>query len=78
MEKSATQTEEKPDRGAAPAPRRYIKVQLYLAQKDVLLLEEQRLKLMKQGQDVTRSRLISEAIRLLAKEGVEAKIGSRV
>ena len=57
---------------------RFMKVYIYLPLKEVIVMDELRIKLMKQGQDVTRSRLISEAIRLLAKEGVEAKIGSRV
>lgn len=54
-----------------------MKVCIYLPRKEVILMDELRIKLMKQGQDVTRSRLVSEAVKLLAKEGVEAKIGVR-
>jgi len=64
--------------GRAAKLSRFMKVYIYLPLKDVIQMDELRIKLMKQGQDVTRSRLISEAIKLLAKEGVEAKIGSRV
>ena len=53
---------------------RFIKVQLYLPLKDVVLVDEQKLKLMKQGVDISRSRLVSEAIRFFAKEGGEVKI----
>ena len=64
--------------GRAAKLSRFMKVYIYLPLKEVILMDELRIKLMKQGQDVTRSRLISEAIKLLAKEGVEAKIGARV
>lgn len=56
---------------------RFVKVQLYLPLKDVVLVDEQKLKLMKQGVDISRSRLVSEAIRFFAKEGGEAKIEVR-
>lgn len=52
---------------------RFIKVQLYLSLKDVVLVDEQKLKFMKQGTDISRSRLVSEAIRLLAKETAEGR-----
>lgn len=56
---------------------RYVKVQLYLQLKEVVAVDELRLKLMKQGLDIGRSKLISEAIKLLAKEDMEAKLGVR-
>ncbi|MFA6093840.1 MAG: hypothetical protein WCU88_09795 [Elusimicrobiota bacterium] len=53
---------------------RYIKIQLYLPLKDVVMLDEQRLKLMRQGHDLSRSRLVADAIQHYAKSGVEPKI----
>ena len=47
---------------------RYIKMQSFILIKDIVALDEMRLKFMKQGQDLSRGRLLSEAIRLLAKE----------
>lgn len=59
--------------GRAARLARFLKVQLYLPLKDVISLEEIRLKRMKQGNDVSRSRLVSEAIKLLSKDGGEPK-----
>ena len=56
---------------------RFIKVQLYLPLKDVVLVDEQKLKFMKQGADISRSRLVSEAIRLFAKEVADGKFEFR-
>ncbi|MDE2142374.1 MAG: hypothetical protein KGJ84_08190 [Elusimicrobia bacterium] len=69
------ETEGQPPRadGRSSKLSRFIKVQLYLSLKDVVLVDEQKLKFMKQGTDISRSRLVSEAIRLLAKEVAEGK-----
>lgn len=56
---------------------RFIKVQLYLPLKDIVLVDEQKLKFMKQGQDISRSRLISEAIKLLAQAVSDGKFELR-
>lgn len=56
---------------------RFIKLQTYQPLKEVLSLDEIRLKFMRQGQDVSRSRLISEAIKLLAKQVAEGKFELR-
>jgi hypothetical protein len=63
--------------GRASKLSRFIKVQLYLPLKDVVLVEELRLKLMKQGHDISRSRLVSEAIRHYSKAGADPKIEVR-
>ena len=63
--------------GHSAKPSRFIKVQLYLPLKDVVLVDEQKLKFMKQGTDISRSRLVSEAIRLLAKEVADGKFEIR-
>jgi hypothetical protein len=87
METAATPTQEKPDadtarmsvdqsgghEARAPKMSRYLKVQLFLAHRDVVLLEEARLKLVKQGQDVSRNRLIAEAIRRYVADGAQPK-----
>ena len=49
-------------------PSRYIKMQNFILIKDIVTLDEIRLKFMKQGQDISRERLLSEAIRSLSKE----------
>ena len=83
MEKTATQKQEKPDADTArmsvpqsggrearePRMSRYLKLQLFLAHRDVVLLEEARLRLMKQGQDVSRNRLIAEDVLASVREG---------
>lgn len=56
---------------------RFMKVQLYLPLRDVISLEEIRLKFMRQGTDVTRSGLIGEAIKLLAHAVSEGKLELR-
>ena len=87
METAATQTHKKPDadtarmsvaqsgrqEGQEGKPADYIKVQLYLAPKDLVLLEEHRLKLMRQGKDISRSRLIAAAIRRYVADGGQSK-----
>ena len=59
--------------GRGVKPSRFIKVQLYLPLKDVVLVDEQKLKFMKQGTDISRSRLVSEAIRALSREVAEGR-----
>jgi len=77
MKTVATQTPERPDadtarmsaaqsgdRKAHPSQlSRYRMIRLFLAHRDVVRLEEARLKIVKQGQDITRNRLITDAIR---------------
>ena len=91
MEKTATKTQEMPDADATrmsadpsagreargPKMSRYLKVQLFLAHRDLVLLEEARLKLVKQGQDVSRNRLIAEAIRRYLADGAQSKPKAR-
>ncbi|MBI5631611.1 MAG: hypothetical protein HY921_12100 [Elusimicrobia bacterium] len=55
----------------------YIKLQTYQPLKEAVTLDEIRLKYMKQGVDVSRSRLISEAIKLLAQAVSEGKFELR-
>jgi hypothetical protein len=43
-------------------------MQNFIPIKDVVSLDEMKLRYMKQGVDISRSRLLSEAIRVLAKE----------
>jgi len=52
---------------------RYTKLQSFILIKDVVTLDEIKLRFMKQGMDVSRSRLLSEAIRALAKEVAAGK-----
>ena len=52
---------------------RYIKMQNFIPIKDVVALDEMKLRFMKQGLDISRSRLLSEAIRVLAKEVAAGK-----
>lgn len=66
----------RPD-GRASKLARYIKLQTYQQLKEVVTLDELRLKFMKQGLDVSRSRLISEAIKLLAQAVSEGKFELR-
>jgi hypothetical protein len=87
METAATPTQEKPDadtarmsvqqsggrEARAPRVSRYMKIPVLLARQDMVLLEEALLKLVKQGQDVSRSRLIAKAIRSYLADGVQAK-----
>jgi hypothetical protein len=54
-----------------------IKLQTYQPLKEVVTLDELRLKYMKQGFDISRSRLISEAIKLLAQAVSEGKFELR-
>jgi hypothetical protein len=56
---------------------RYIKLQTFQQLKEVVALDEMRLKFMKQGLDVSRSRLISEAIKLLAQSVSDGKFELR-
>lgn len=88
MEKETIQTEEEggvnqlEEVGGQPEGRasklsRFIKLQTYLPLKEVLSLDEIRLKFMRQGQDVSRSRLVSEAIKLLAQAVSEGKFEFR-
>ena len=87
METAAAQTQEKPDadtarmyvdqagsrEARAPKMSRYLKIPLFLPHRDVVSLEEARLKLVKQGQDVSRNRIIAKAIRRYLADGVGAK-----
>lgn len=66
----------RPD-GRASKLARLIKLQTYQQLKEVVTLDELRLKFMKQGFDVSRSRLISEAIKLLAQAVSEGKFELR-
>lgn len=66
----------RPD-GRASKPARFIKLQTYQQLKEVVTLDELRLKFMKQGLDISRSRLISESIKLLAKTVAEGKFELR-
>ncbi len=45
--------------------KRFVQLQVFLPRKEAIVLEEIRLRRMKKGQDLSRSRLISEAVRLL-------------
>lgn len=63
--------------GRATKLARYLKLQTYLPIKEIVALDEMRLKYMKQGLDVSRSRLISEAIKLLAQAVSEGKFELR-
>ena len=56
---------------------RFIKLQTYQPIKEVVTLDEIKLKFMKQGLDISRSRLISEAIKLLAQAVSEGKFELR-
>jgi len=53
---------------------RYTKMQTFILVKDMVTLEEIKLRFMKQGIDVSRSRLLSEAIRVLDKEVTAGKV----
>lgn len=66
----------RPD-GRTAKPTRYIKLQTYQPIKEAVALDEMRLKFMRQGVDVSRSRLISEAIKLLAQAVSEGKFDLR-
>ncbi len=70
LEAEETELLEQPGRaeGKNLKPSRYIKMQNFILIKDIVTLDEIRLKFMKQGQDISRGRLLSEAIRSLAKE----------
>lgn len=63
--------------GRASKLNRFIKLQTYQPLKEVVAIDEIRLKLMKQGHDVSRSRLVSEGIRLLEKAVSEGKFEFR-
>ncbi len=57
-----------------PKASRCIKMQSFILLKDIVSLDEIRLKFMRQGQDISRGRLLSEAIRLLVKEVSTGKL----
>lgn len=63
---------EKPDARNSKLSR-YIKMQNFILIKDIIALDEMRLKFMKQGRDISRSRLLSEAIRALSREVAEGR-----
>lgn len=63
--------------GRASKLNRFIKLQTYQQLKEVVALDEIRLKLMKQGHDVSRSRLVSEAVKLLERAVAEGKFEFR-
>ncbi|MDE2141184.1 MAG: hypothetical protein KGJ84_02065 [Elusimicrobia bacterium] len=63
--------------GRAAKLARFIKLQTYQPLKEVVTLDEIKLKFMKQGVDVSRSRLISEAIKLLSQAVSEGKFELR-
>ena len=91
METSATQRHDKPDangarrsaaqsgEGEARAPRwaRYLRIPLFLAPRDVVRIDEARLKLIKQGRDISRNRFIAEAIRRYLACGDQSKAEAR-
>ncbi|MDE2291658.1 MAG: hypothetical protein KGL53_06215 [Elusimicrobia bacterium] len=56
---------------------RLVKLQTYQQLKEVIALDELRLKYMRHGIDVSRSRVISEAIKLLAQAVAEGKFELR-
>jgi hypothetical protein len=63
--------------GDAAGVKRYVSMQVFLPRKKAILVEEIRLRRMKKGQDVSRSRLISEAVDLLAERESGGKGGPR-
>ena len=63
--------------GRATKFARYIKLHAYLPLKEVLTLDEMHLKFMRQGVDVSRSRLLSEGIKLLEKAVSDGKFDLR-
>jgi hypothetical protein len=64
MEQSVTRTQGRPGlgEGRVRTPR-FIKVRFYMPHQDMVSLEEERLRLIKEGHDISLSRLISTAIR---------------
>jgi hypothetical protein len=87
METAATQTQERPDADTArmsvaqsggrdartPKMGRYMTIPVFLARRDVEMLEAALVNLVKQGRDVSRSRLIAEAIRRHLADGGQSK-----
>ncbi len=87
METAATQTQERPDADTArmsvaqpggreahaPKQGRYMTIPVFLARRDVEMLEAALVNLVKQGRDVSRSRLIAEAIRRYLADGGQSK-----
>jgi len=57
--------------------RRHVAMQIYLPRKKAIQLEEIRLRRMKKGQDTSRSRLVSEAVDLLAERENPTKSNSK-
>jgi hypothetical protein len=67
----------RPEGGRASKLNRFVKLQTYQPLKEVVTLDEIRLKFMKQGQDVSRSKLVSEGIKLLERAVAEGKFELR-
>lgn len=63
--------------GEAAGAKRYVPMQIFLPRKKAIQVEEIRLRRMKKGQDVSRSRLISEAVDLLAERESGGKGGAK-
>lgn len=68
---------QRPEGGRVSKLNRFIKLQTYQPLKEVVALDEIKLKLMKQGHDVSRSRLVSEGIKLLERAVAEGKFEFR-
>jgi hypothetical protein len=63
--------------GEVSGAKRFVAMQVFLPRKKAIQVEEIRLRRMKKGQDVSRSRLFSEAVDLLSARESGAKPGPK-
>lgn len=63
--------------GEVSGAKRFVAMQVFLPRKKAIQVEEIRLRRMKKGQDVSRSRLFSEAVDLLAEHENGAKSSAK-